>query len=39
MNAKNPNTIPGPIQLKRNGIRDGIIAARTQWVETPNDWP
>jgi len=30
INAKNPNTIPGPIDPKRNGINDGIIAAKTQ---------
>ena len=37
--AKNANTIPGPIHPNRNGTSDGIIAAKTQWVETPKDCP
>ena len=37
--AKNANTNPGPIKPNRNGTNDGMIAAKTQCVEIPNDWP
>jgi hypothetical protein len=39
MKAKNANTGPGPIQLKRKGTVDGMMAASTQWVELPNACP
>ena len=39
INAKIPNTTPGPIIPNKNGTSEGIIAARTQCVDVPNDCP
>jgi hypothetical protein len=37
--AKMLNTIPGPILLKRKGMEEGIIAAKTQCTELPKLCP
>jgi hypothetical protein len=39
INAKNVNTIPGPIVAKRIGINEGTTAARIQCTELPKLWP
>ena len=39
MIAKNRNTTPGPIVENKNGMSEGIIAAKTQCVVLPKDWP
>lgn len=39
INAKKAKTYPGPIVENRNGIKDGINAAKTQCVDDPKDCP
>ncbi|MEY2905264.1 MAG: hypothetical protein RJA52_1280 [Bacteroidota bacterium] len=37
--AKNRNTGEGPILENKKGIKEGIIAAKTQWTEVPKACP
>ena len=39
INANIANTIPAPIVENKNGMDEGIIAARTQCTDDPNDCP
>ena len=37
--VKNVKTDAGPTVEKSIGMNDGMIAARTQWIEAPKAWP